>query len=850
MNDTALYRTLRLGDTQYNRLIKLDTPLGPNVLLPHRAKGRSRLGRHFEFTVDAVSTQDDIELKKLIAQPVTLWIQQTDGTYAPHHGYVFAARRLGSDSALTHYQIVFASYLNFLKFRRDQRIWQDRPVDAIVTDVLNRHPQAQGHFQFKLFRPLPARSFCMQYEDDWNFVHRLLESEGLYGFWEQAPDGKSHTLIVTDRLDTLSPLSPPTVRFYRSDASSETDALVQFAGTRTLQSFARTTRTFDYKNPSSPHNPKATSMPTIGNQGDLPEQLEVYEYTGAYTYLEQSRGDQLSKLWMEERESRAKRFHGVGGVRSVDAGRTFELIDHPEHDRDPAAQREFAVIETEWLVKNNLPVSDRHANFPQSLREEIDGIEHASAGADAVRHPDGSEGFFQVRIDVQRTAVPFRSPFEHRKPEMHLQTAIVATPSGEEVFTDELNRAKVRFHWDRLNDGDERASCWLRSASSDTGSGYGAVFSHRNGEEVLVDFVGGDCDRPIIVGKLYNGATQPQWHSNGILSGYRSKEYSGAGFNQMVFDDATAQNRAQLYSSQANTHLHLGYLIQHTGNTRGEYLGSGFDLRSDAYGAVRASRGLYVTTHPKQASSQPLDVRESQQQLVNAESVVESLSGASEQHHAETLKLGYDALKKFSDATQDSVAGDASSGGRTAGGGVGSANAFKEPVMLFGSPAGIALSTQQSTHIAADQHVNLVSGQSTHIASGKSLIASVADKLSLFVQNAGMKLFAAKGKVEVQAHSDNAEITAQKTVKILSATENVEAAAKQEILLTSGGAYIRIKGGNIEIHAPGKIDFKGAEHLFGGPASMPYPLPMLPGGTCKECLLNAHSGRESMVEVD
>ncbi|MDR6450493.1 uncharacterized protein (DUF2345 family) [Paraburkholderia terricola] len=140
--------------------------------------------------------------------------------------------------------------------------------------------------------------------------------------------------------------------------------------------------------------------------------------------------------------------------------------------------------------------------------------------------------------------------------------------------------------------------------------------------------------------------------------------------------------------------------------------------------------------------------------------------------------------------------------------------------MLFGSPSGIALSTQQSVHIASNAQTNLVSGQSTHIATGKSLVASVAEKLSLFVQNGGMKLFAAKGKVEVQAHSDNIEITAQKTLKILSSTERIEIASATGILLTSGGGYIRLKDGNIEIHSPGVVDIKGAAHMFAGPAQM------------------------------
>ena len=215
-----------------------------------------------------------------------------------------------------------------------------------------------------------------------------------------------------------------------------------------------------------------------------------------------------------------------------------------------------------------------------------------------------------------------------------------------------------------------------------------------------------------------------------------------------------------------------------------------------------------------------MDVRQASSQLVNAESVIEALSDASATHQAESLKDGYDSLKAFTDATQKSVAGDASGAGRTAGGGTGNTNGFAEPIMLMASPSGIALSTQQSTQIAADKHVNIVSGASMHIASGRSLVASIGEKLSLFVQNAGMKLFAGKGKVEVQAHSDGIELTAHKGVRVISITDAVKLAAQREILLTSGGAYIRIKDGNIEMHAPGTMDVKGGKRLFNGPTRM------------------------------
>ncbi len=829
MNLDDLTQAVQGGLIQQDRLLKADIPALPdNALIPRRAVTQSELGRDFSVTLDLVSSAGDVELKTLIAQTMTLWVRQADETYLPTHGYIHTARRLGADGSLGTYQVTFASWMHFLRFRSDMRIWQDQTADQIVTDVFNAHPQAQGQFQFQLKNPLPSRSYCRQSESDWHFVHRLLESEGLFGFWRFAADGKSHTLVITDDLYSLDTLAPATLAFWRAGAASEANALTQWAGSRTLQSTTYTSRTFDYKSPGSASNPKGTTLPTRANQGELPSQLEVYTYTGAYTYLEQDRGDHLSQLKLEEWESRAKRFHGAGGVYGIDAGRRFTLDDHPVHDRDSASDREFVAIRVARYVENNLPLSAHETNFPHSLKARVDAAkaENATgAASNAVVHADGSEGFFVAEIEAQRVSVPFRSPFEHAKPEMHLETAIVVGPDGEEVHTDELNRVKVHFVWDRLNPGDERASCWVRVAQSDTGGGYGGVHMPRVGEEVIVGYVGGDCDRPIVLHRVYNGSVKPQWHSNGILSGQRSKEYAGSGYNQMVMDDATGQNRLQLMSSSANSLLHLGYLIDQSGNTRGGYLGSGFDLRTDDYGAVRASQGLYVTTHPKAANSQPLDVKETQQQLVNAESIVESLSDISVQHQAESLADAHDAMRALTDATQSSTSGAAASGGNTAGGGTGSANVFQQPVMVFGSPAAIGLSTQQSVHVAADQHVNLVSGQSTHVAAGKSLIASIGEKLSLFVQNAGMKLFAAKGKVEIQAQSDNLELTAQKTVKLLSATQNIELAADQEILLTSGGAYIRLKGGNIEIHAPGNIDIKGASHSFAGPASMGYPLP-------------------------
>jgi type VI secretion system secreted protein VgrG len=421
-------------------------------------------------------------------------------------------------------------------------------------------------------------------------------------------------------------------------------------------------------------------------------------------------------------------------------------------------------------------------------------------------------------MEAQRRSVPFRSPFEHSKPPMHMQTATVVGPAGEEVFTDDLNRVKVQMHWDRQGSRDASSSCWVRVILPHAGSGFGTVFVPRVGQEVAISYLDGDCDRPVISGVLFHSANTPHWHTNGLLSGIKSREYSGQGFNQLVFDDSTSQSRAQLYSSTANSYLHIGYLIDHSGNSRGKYLGTGFDLKTDSWGAVRAGQGLYVSTYARGGtSSQPLDVKEATQHLLDSSGVIQRRSLASVDGKAEGLDEAQDAIKDLAASTQSNAQGSIA-GGRTAGGGTGSANSFSQPVMLMASPAAMGLSTQKSLHAAATEHVNLVSGGSTYVSSAKSWVASVGEMLSFFVQNAGIKLFAGKGKVEVQAQSNNIELTADKTVKVISTADSVNVLAQKEITLSAGGATIRIAGGNIYVHAPGTIEVKGAQHVFDGPA--------------------------------
>ncbi|TGN93912.1 type VI secretion system Vgr family protein [Burkholderia sp. USMB20] len=815
MGHTALYKTLRLGNAQYNRLVKLDTPLGVDWLLPLYVKGTAKLGRDYEFVVDAVSPRgSQIELNALLGKPVTLWIQQTDGTYMPIHGYVHRFSRLGFDGTLTYYKLAFSSWLYFLRLRRDMRDWQEQNGEQILTDVFNEHPQARGAFRYDLHKPLPSYSNRVQWEYDLNFVHRSLEEVGVFPYFEQADNGRSHMMVLTDDVYFVPQMRQSIVEFSHTGFSGEMDGFVQWKEQLQIESAQLTSRSFDYKRPDLPRQVQGVT----DTQSELPTDGEVYDYPGAYMWSDREQGERLAQIRLEERKSRMKRFHGVGGLRCAMPGRRFELHGHPVHDAGSQPDREFVLLGVDWLIRNNLPGLDEVGDFPDGLAAEI---AEAKVGA-TVSHADGGEGFFQVTVEAQPRNVPFRSPFEHKKPVMQLQNAIVAGPGGEEVYTDSLNRVKVWFHWNRRNGQDERASCWVRPTFLDAGSNRGGIQPLRKGDEVVVGFMEGDCDRPVIIARMYGGATQPVWHTNGLLSGQRSREYGGTGYNQLVMDDSTQQNRVHLYSSSYQSHLHLGYLIQQTDNTRGAFLGSGFDLKSDAYGAIRAGQGLFVSTHPT-ATNQPLNVTAASEQLASAETVVDLTSQASSANQAESLQEGQDALKKFTDATHYSVSGGAGSGGRTGGGGTGNANGFSTPIMLMASPAGVGLSTQESAQVTANQQVNIVGGKSVHVAAGKSLIASVMEKISLFAQNAGIKLFAAKGKVEIQAKSDVMALTSQQDLTITSVDGRVVISADKEIWIGAGGSYIKITPDLIENGTTGRILEKGASWSKQGASSMRLP---------------------------
>lgn len=802
--------------TQHRRLLQLDSPLGPDILLPQRLIATERLNHGYEVTLDLLATRTGIALEQLIAQPVTLWIRQHEGDTLPWHGYVHTAKRLGSDGEIDFCQLSFSPWLHFLRFRKDARIWQDKTTEDILADVFDGHPQARGHYRFELERPSLARSYCTQYETDWHFVQRLMEEEGWFAHHEQQEDGGGHVLVITDTTWSLPGLPRQGIAFHGAGPRDELDKILQWSASRTLASNVWRGRSDDYK---SPRLQKEAEEQVMAEYGLLPAQLEVYEYTGAYSFAQQAQGNRQADLQVEQWESAMQRYSAVSGVRNLACGRWFRLEDHPLHRKEPESDRQFVILAIDWFIENNLPLSHQALDFPGSLSAALLAFKESIRRERQVDETENEHtGHCFNRFEVQRRKLPFRPARSHARPVMLPQTAIVVGPGGEEVYTDPLDRIKVQFRWDRINPGNEAASCWVRVSYANAGEYWGAVHVPRIGQEVIVSFLNGDPDRPVVTGRLFNEEQRPQWHSNGRLSGFKSKEFGGAGFNQLVMDDTSEQNRIHLYSTHTHAQLNLGHLVSQTGNERRHFFGTGFALSTDAYGAIVTHKGLYISTYGRPgAQGTQLDASEATGQLKTASAMSQQLSETAAKADAEALG-GLDALGKMIEATQGTYPEAAQS----------EAHRFKQAILLAGSPDGIGLTTRKGLHAHAGEEITLSSGSDTSIATGKSLLASVAEKISLFAFKAGIKLFSAKGKVEVQAQSDDLDLIAEKVARLLSTSGRVEIHAKDEVMISAGGSFIQINASGITQGTAGTWEAKASQHAMTGPARVSYAMPLLP----------------------
>ncbi|WP_035055120.1 type VI secretion system Vgr family protein [Andreprevotia chitinilytica] len=865
MLDTLL-ASFATAFSQANRLLELhfSDGSGPaaDTLLPHVLTGSGQLSSCYRYTLQCLSSDVSLELKTLLGLGVEVGILSADGGRQVITGLVTSAEFAGSDGGFSRYDLTIEPPLALLRQRTTSRVFQDVSVPDIVKQILDEHlagnPAIAASFaaEFDLSKTYPQRSYCAQYrESDLDFIQRLLAEEGIaYRFRFTAGDAPVTTFVAFDDPYQLDAAEQARIRFHRAAATEADDTLTQWGAVRQITPGQVQLASFDYK----PVDALKAEDGTAVDHGDGGRQAQStlihYDAPGGYFGQDSDDLSRYAQLRQQAFDRAAKTFSGEGTVRSLNIGEWFQLDQHPAHDDDAPENRQFTVTGHTLTAYNNLP---------GDLQQGVRGL---LAKNDAPAQP------FKVRVDAVRRGIPLNPAFAdtaHSKPTAPgLQTATVVGPRGasadsnqaEEIHTDAMGRIKIQLHWQRPDEHpqsganrDDNSSCWVRVAYPSAGDGWGTQHIPRVGQEVVVQFVEGDIDRPLVTGVLFNGAHRTPTFSgagslpaNKTLSGIKSQEYKGSQYNELLFDDSTGEVRTKLSSEHGKTQLNQGYLTHPRSDGKAEARGEGFELRTDQHGAVRAGHGLLISADARNgASGKQLDRAEAQSQLDAAFALAQTLSDTATHQQADTSETGKDNLTVQSDnsAGPKHTTGhqqhlkealkswDKGSNTDKDGKSGSQDQAGQQPILVLSAPAGIAATTPQSQTITAGTNLDWVAQRDTNQTSGRRWLHNVGEHISLFVagvkDKVSLKLIAAKGKVQLQAQEDSVEIAAAKDITI-TAHDNVHVVAAKEILLVCAGAYIRIAGGNIDIHAPGKVDFKGASHSLGGPASTQEPKPDFP----------------------
>ena len=362
-------------------------------------------------------------------------------------------------------------------------------------------------------------TYITQYrETDFNFVQRLLEEEGMFYYFEHTAEG--HTMIICDDSSMLQPLpEQPQIRFHTASVTETADSITKWSGKRQLQAGKMAVQTFDYR---QPNNRLPVGMNSLNKQRDV-ETFEIYDFPGQYTHGTYDEGETLLRLRMEALEIRGKKFAGASNCRAMKPGYTFELVQHYDHDQGSADDRQFLLMAVE---------SEGHNNYL-----------------------NGHQASYYNTFSCVRKKITFRPQLSTPRPTISgPQTAIIVGPPGEEIFTDELGRVKVQFHWDRNGKYNDHSSCWVRVAQSGASGGFGSIQIPRVGDEVVVVFLDGNPDRPLIMGSVYNSKNTPPWSlpANKTQSGFltRSTKGKGSNANFFRFEDKAGAEQVSLHAER------------------------------------------------------------------------------------------------------------------------------------------------------------------------------------------------------------------------------------------------------------------------------------------------------------
>jgi type VI secretion system secreted protein VgrG len=499
------------------RKIVVHSVLGPDQLLIKDATVREELGRLGSMELDLLSPDENLALDDLLGRGIAVELTVANDKSRFFHGIVSECAQTGRLGTYARYSARVVPWLWLLTRTSDCRIFQQKSVPDIIKSVFREHGTA--NFEDSLTGTYSPREYCVQYmETDFEFVSRLMEEEGIYYFFEHTQD--KDTLVLCDSVSAHSatpdyaaiPYYPPSSNTFRED-----DHIDHWLLSQSMQSGKLSQTDYDFT------KPRTSLLSQSASPGSYPKgDAEVFAYPGGYAAV--GDGNKYAQRRLEAIQRQHERILGSGNARGLAVGALFTLQEYPRDDQN----REYLVV----------------------------SAAHHLGGGDYESGVSSGSADISVSFDAIPSKQPYRSlPTTRRTRVAGPQTAVVVGKAGEEIYTDTYGRVKVQFHWDRYGKKDENSSCWVRVSQVWAGKNWGAMHIPRIGQEVIVDFLEGDPDRPIITGRVYNAAEMPPYDlpANQTQSGIKSRSSKGgspANFNEIRFEDKMGSEMLTIHAEK------------------------------------------------------------------------------------------------------------------------------------------------------------------------------------------------------------------------------------------------------------------------------------------------------------
>ncbi|QPK63326.1 type VI secretion system tip protein VgrG [Methylomonas sp. LL1] len=509
--------------SQSDRVASVTTPLGETDLLLYRMTGSEQLSQLFEYDLELLSEKNDIALKSLLGKNMTVKLELNGGGHRSFHGLVTRISLFGMLGRLYYYRATLRPKPWLLTRTTDCKIFSNLSVPDIVKKVLSEHGYTD--LENKLNGSYEPREYCVQYrESDFNFISRLMEKEGIYYYFKHSDS--QHTMVLCDdKSGHQAPAQNQKVQYFPAGNQSrrKEESFYEWRVSEEIQSGNYVHDDFDFEKPKADLTSKSSEL-----GGHEQDSKEIYDYPGEY--IKPSVGEQYAKAHMQELRAGFEYMAATGNTRCLATGHKFDLTDFPRADQN----QEYIAVSSQIQIQNN-------------------GFESFGI-ADSLDQ-------YQCLYTVISSKFNYRAPRTSRIPIVQgVQTAIVVGKAGEEIFTDKYGRVKVQFHWDRLGKNDENSSCWVRVAQIWAGKQWGAIHIPRIGQEVIVDFLEGNPDRPIITGRVYNADQMPPYSldANKTQSGIKSrssKDGSSDNFNEIRFEDKKGEEEVYIHAEKNFTRV-------------------------------------------------------------------------------------------------------------------------------------------------------------------------------------------------------------------------------------------------------------------------------------------------------